>query len=74
MNKLRKQKIREIRKEIENCKDSLQKVLDEEQNYFDNMPGNLQSSVRGSSSEDAIDTMESCVEDLEKVISELMSI
>ena len=74
MNKLRKQKIREIRKEIENCKDSLQKVLDEEQDYFDNMPENLQGSMRGSDSEDAIDTMESCVEDLEKVIEELMGI
>lgn len=74
MNKLRKQKIREIRKEIENCKDSLQKVLDEEQNYFDNMPENLQGSIRGSDSEDAIDTMENCIENLENIIKELTEI
>ena len=74
MNKLRKQKIREIRKEIENCKDSLQKILDEEQDCFDNMPENLQGSMRGSDSEDAIDTMESCIEDLENIIKELMEI
>lgn len=74
MNKQRKQKIRDVRKEIENCKDNLQKILDEEQDYFDNMPENLQGSVRGSDSEDAIGTMESCIEDLENIINELTEI
>lgn len=74
MNKQRKQKIRDVRKEIENCKDNLQKILDEEQDYFDNIPENLQGSMRGSNSEDAIDTMENCIEDLENIINELMNI
>lgn len=74
MNKQRRQKIRDVRKEIENCKENLQKILDEEQDYFDNMPENLQGSMRGSDSEDAIDTMESCIEDLENIIKELMEI
>ena len=74
MNKKRRQKIRDIRKEIENCKENLQKILDEEQDYFDNMPENLQGSVRGSDSEDAIDTMESCIDDLENIIKELTEI
>ena len=74
MNKQRKQKIRDVRKEIENCKDNLQKILDEEQDYFDNMPENLQGSMRGSDSEEAIDIMESCIEDLENIISELTEI
>ena len=74
MNKQRKQKIRDVRKEIENCKENLQKILDEEQDYFDNMPENLQGSVRGSDSEDAIDTIENCIEDLENIISKLTEI
>lgn len=74
MNKQRKQKIRDVRKEIENCKDNLQKILDEEQDYFDNMPENLQGSARGSDSEDAIDIIESCIEDLENIIKELTEI
>ena len=74
MNKQRRQKIRDVRKGIENCKDNLQKILDEEQDYFDNMPENLQGSMRGSESEDAIDTMENCIEDLENIISELTEI
>ena len=74
MNKQRRQKIRDIRKEIETCKENLQKILDEEQDYFDNMPENLQGSMKGSDSEDAIDTMESCIEDLENIIKELTEI
>lgn len=74
MNKLRRHKIRDVRKEIENCKENLQKILDEEQDYFDNMPENLQGSMRGSDSEDAIDTMESCIEELENIINELTEI
>ena len=74
MNKLRRHKIRDVRKEIENCKDNLQKILDEEQDYFNDMPENLQGSIRGSDSEDAIDTMESCIEDLENIIKELTEI
>lgn len=74
MNKQRRQKIRDVRKEIENCKKNLQKILDEEQDYFDNMPENLQGSIRGSDSEDGIDTMENCIEDLENIIKELTEI
>ena len=74
MNKQRRQKIRDVRKEIENCKENLQKILDEEQDYFDNMPENLQGSMRGSDSENAIDVLESCIEDLENIIEELTEI
>lgn len=74
MNKQRRQKIRDVRKEIENCKENLRKILDEEQDYFNNMPENLQCSMRGTDSEDAIDIMESCIEDLENIINELTEI
>ena len=74
MNKSRRQRIRDVRREIESCKENLQKILDEEQDYFDNMPENLQGSMRGSDSENAIDVLESCIEDLENIINELMEI
>lgn len=74
MNKQRRQLIRVVRKNIEDSKENLQKALDEEQYAFDNMPENLQSSLRGSESEDAIDIMESCIEDLEKILSRLTDI
>lgn len=74
MNKQRREKIREVRNEIESCMNKLQIILDEEQDYFDNMPENLQGSMRGSDSEDAIDTMESCIDELDEVIKELIGI
>lgn len=74
MNKQRRQKIKEIRQQIETCKNDLQIILDEEQDYFDNMPENLQGSMRGSDSEDAIDTLERCIDELEEVIKELIGI
>lgn len=74
MNKQRKQIIRTIRYDLSQCKERLQKVLDDEQSSFDNMPDNLQGSLRGSESEDAIDIMEECIEGLEKIIDELGNI
>lgn len=74
MNKQRKQKIKEVRQQIESCKNDLQIILDEEQDYFDNMPENLQGSIRGSDSEDAIDTLESCIDELDEIVKELIGI
>lgn len=74
MNKQRREKIREVRNEIESCKNKLQIILDEEQDYFDNMPENLQGSMRGSSSEDAIDTLTECIDELDEIIKELIGI
>lgn len=74
MNKQRRQKIKEIRQRIENCKNDLRVVLDEEQDYFDNMPENLQGSLRGSDSEEAIDVMENCIDELDEVINGLIGI
>ena len=74
MNKQRRQIIANIKRELLIEKENLQKVLDDEQNSFDNLPENLQCSLRGTESEDAIDIMEECVESLEKIIKELKNI
>lgn len=74
MNKQRKKSLAMIKIELIQCKKNLQSILDEEQNSFDNMPENLQGSLRGSESEDAIDIMEECVEHLEKIVDELGNI
>ena len=74
MNKYRKQNILIIRNDLRRCKDNLQNILDEEQMYFDNMPENLQGSLRGMESEDSIDVMENSIEILEKIIDDLLNI
>lgn len=74
MNKERRNQIRQIIGNIEEIKNRLQNVLDEEQEVFDNMPENLQGSIRGMDSENAIDLMEESIEGLESAVSLLEDI
>lgn len=75
MNNQRREKIRQLKTQIDLIKTDLKKVsgelssiLNEEQNAFDNMPEGLQSSYRGMCSEDVIDNMEEANEKLDEVI------
>ncbi|MCB5503397.1 hypothetical protein LIP66_01905 [Coprococcus eutactus] len=81
MNKQRREKIRQLKTQIDLIKTDLKKVsselssiLSEEQDTFDNMPEGLQSSYRGMCSEDAIDNMEGANEKLDEVIELLNDI
>lgn len=89
MNKKRREKIANITFEIEKIKsDLIEKIksdledikLDEEI-AFDNMPENLQYSMRGEESQDAIDTLDTAndlvqeaLDSLESAIDELNNI
>ena len=68
MNKNRRQQLRVWNQKAEGLKDELENILSDEQDYFDNMPENLQGSMRGSDSEDAIGQMEEAVSSLEEAI------
>mgnify|MGYP002770735567 CR=1 FL=1 len=75
MNKQRREKTRQlkarfqdIQTELKQASSELCSILNEEQDAFDNMPEGLQSSYRGTCSEDAIDTMEEASEKLDEVI------
>ena len=74
MNKERRMKIANIIKEIDNVRNNLQEILSEEESVFDNMPENLQSSMRGEESEEAIDYMSEAIESLESAIEQLEEI
>lgn len=71
MNKQRRSKISNIITELESIKSRLDSVLSNEQFAFDNMPENLQYSMRGEESQEAIDCMEEAVNNLEEAISQL---
>lgn len=43
-------------------KSELESICSDEQDYFDNMPENLQGSIRGMDAEDAIDAMNEAIE------------
>ena len=74
MNKQRRKSISEIIRNIESIKLSLENVLSDEQDYFDNMPENLQGSIRGEESEEAIDILEEAVDGLDDIINSLQDI
>lgn len=53
---------------IESIKDEIEDILWEEEDSYDNMPENLQYSIRGEESSEAIDGLEDAVDFLEEVI------
>lgn len=74
MNKDRRSRISKLLAILEEIHNSLQTILDEEQDYFDNMPENLQGSVRGMDSEEAINILEETVGLLEETVESLRQI
>ena len=58
---------------IEQAKDIVEDVMNDEQDCFDNYPPTIQESVRGMAMEDAIDSMDSAVNELEDAIGSLQN-
>lgn len=80
MNKLRRKRIASVINTLENitgydliesAKDELEDILYEEEDAYDNMPENLQYSIRGEESSDAIDCLEEAVDSLEEALDTL---
>ena len=69
MNKSRRQQLSKWLADIEEIKNELETICSDEQEYFDNMPENLQGSQRGCDSEEAIEQMEEAVSSIEEAIS-----
>ena len=60
---------KEIQKAIGHIEDLVQRILDAEQEAYDNMPAGLQESTNGMNSLDAQDNLESALDALEEAIS-----
>lgn len=74
MNKQRRKTIIDNIRLIENIRNNLENILSDEQDYFDNMPENLQGSIRGEDSENAIDILTNTVDSLDEIINSLQEI
>lgn len=74
MNKERRKKIDILKTRIEEIKSELNSILLEEEMVFDNMPENLQCSMRGEESEAAIDCMNEAIDSLDEAIDQLNEI
>lgn len=74
MNKQRRTIISNIINKLMLCLDEIEKVKDEEEDVFDNMPENLQDSIRGQDSQNSIDILEESIDSLSEIIDELRGI
>ena len=68
MNNERRKALRRWNKRAEELKSDLESILWDEQNYYDNIPENLQFSERAEASEESINQMEDAIDDLGDVI------
>ena len=78
MNKARRKKINETAKRIDffvsSIKSEVENILADEEFAYDSMPENLQYSMRGMNSEEAIDLLNETLEKLDEVTDLLSSI
>ena len=75
MNKNRRQQLREWIEKMDSIKSELESILFDEENYFDSMPENLQGSMNGMNSEEAIDKINdaiACIEEAVESIEEII--
>lgn len=74
MNKQRRNAISNCINLLENAKSKLEDILSDEEFSFDNMPENLQGSLRGEESENAIDMLTNVIEEVGNCIDNLNEI
>ena len=80
MNKVRRGQLRTLsakishietigdKKELDDYISTLEGIKWDEEDYFDNMPENLQGSMRGCESEEAIDNMDQALDALNEAV------
>lgn len=68
MNIARRKNLQSILARLEELKESLSALRDEEEEYRDSIPENLQGSSRYEAAEEACDNLNYAVDDLESVI------
>ena len=71
MNKQRRQLIKKNIDILEVVKSNLESIMEDEQDYFDNMPENLQGSSRGEIAEEAIDLLNDIIDKIDDCIDSL---
>jgi len=71
MNKVRRKEISKAMELVGQLKDTIQNVLDDEQDAYNNLAENLQEGENGQKMQAAIDALESAVSSAEEIESYL---
>jgi len=74
MNKYRRKDIEDLIKKLESIQEEIKTITDEEQEYYDNIPENLQMSEKAENSQNAISDLEDAECSVDDAISSLQSI
>ena len=74
MDKARRKWLEDIIGKLEEQKDELYQLYEEEQEAYDNMPESLQESERGQIASEFVDSLETEHDSLEDVITNLQEI
>jgi len=74
MNKKRRKNLERVVNMLEEAKGMLDTALEEEQEYRDNMPENMEGGDKAYAAEEAINALEDVVNNLEEALTGLDSI
>ena len=71
MNNIRRKAIGKIQEQLDELRSTLQDVLDEEQECFDNIPENLWGSERYEKADEALENLTCAMESIEEAVDYL---
>jgi flagellar biosynthesis chaperone FliJ len=71
MNNQRRKEIKNVICKLETVKEEINRILDDEQDYYDNMPENLQNSIRGMDSDEAISNLNDAMDAVDTAVDSL---
>lgn len=74
MNKIRRKNILAVIERLEELKETLEEIQQEEEEYRDNIPENFQGSERYEKAEEDCDTLSEAVENLENIVCDLSNL
>lgn len=68
MNKTRRKQLEDLIEQLSEIKDSIEAVMEEEQEAFDNLPEGIQASERGEAMQENIDNLQTAADSLESEV------
>ena len=74
MNKERRKRLQEVIDQLENLKEEVSSICEEEQEAYDNMPESLQDGERGSQMYENISTLEDQESNFDDLIESLQEV
>ena len=71
MNKDRRARIQALINKLEDIKEDIDFIIDEEQEYYDNMPESIQAGEKGDKAQEAVDNLDYAYSQIDEVIEYL---